>query len=163
MSIESPLDLLERLVSLASSAETQMTQALPKMAEAADNGNLVEAFEHHLEETEGQLERLGRAVDAIDGLRVKRVKDHVMAALIQDGEDLVEATEPGPVRDAALIGAAQKVEHYEIAAYGTICALADQLGFGEATDLFTHTLREEKATDQKLTDLADREVSKHAK
>jgi ferritin-like metal-binding protein YciE len=159
MQITTPEQLFERLLSFANSAEKQMTRNLPKLARASQNPELVKAFEHHLEETQAQLERIEQVADSIEGLRLKRIKDQVMASLIEDSDEIIEGTEPGPVRDAALIGAAQKVEHYEIAAYGTLCALAEQLGYLEAKDLLGETLEEEKSTDQKLTEVADLEVS----
>lgn len=157
MKITNAEQFFERLLSLAANAERQMTRALPKLARAADNPDLVAAFEHHLEETESQLERLEQAADAVEGLRLKRVKDHAMAALIEDGEEMIESTDKGPLRDAALIGAAQKVEHYEIAAYGTICALADQLGYTKAKEILAETL-----ADEKLTVLAEKDVNQQA-
>lgn len=162
MQINSAEELFQRLLSMANSAEKQMTRALPKLARAADNPDLVEAFEHHLEETQTQLERIDQAAETVEGLRLKRIKDHGMAALIEDGEEFVDAMEKGPLRDAALIGAAQKVEHYEIAAYGTISALADQLGHTKAKEILAETLAEEKSTDEKLTSMAKQEVNPQA-
>lgn len=85
-----------------------------------------------------------------------------MESLIEEGQELIESGEKGPVLDAGLIGAAQKVEHYEIAAYGTLCALAGQLGFTEAKNILAETLKEEKATDDKLTKLAEKDVNRKA-
>lgn len=162
MVIKDAKDLFVRLLSEVNSAEKQITRALPKMARAADDSNLVDAFKEHLEETQGQIERIEKAADTIPDIRVKRIKCYGMESLIEEGQELIEAGEKGPVLDAGLIGAAQKVEHYEIAAYGTLCALADQLGFTEAKNILAETLKEEKATDDKLTKLAKKDVNKKA-
>lgn len=135
------------------SAEKQLTRALPKMARAASDAKLAEAFTSHLEETRGQVERIDRIVDA-SGLRLKRIKCAAMEGLVEEGRDVIEEVEKGPVLDAALIAAAQKVEHYEIASYGTLCTFAKQLGQTEALTLLKETLAEEKAADEKLSTLA---------
>lgn len=139
------------------SAEKQITRALPKMARAATDEKLVAAFKDHLEETQGQIERLDKLVDATEGLRIKRIKCHALEGLVEEAQEIIEAVEAGPVRDAGLIGAAQKVEHYEIAAYGTLHAMAVKLGYKEAATLLAETLKEEKATDEKLTVIADKQ------
>ncbi len=162
MVIKNAQELFIRLLSEANSAEKQMTRALPKMARAADDQKLVEAFKEHLEETQGQLERIEQAADSIPEVRVKRLKCHAMESLIQEAEDLVDATEKGPVRDAGLIASAQKVEHFEIAAYGTLCELAEQLGHVQAKQLLAETLKEEKAADDKLSKLAKMDINKKA-
>ncbi|PTB20954.1 hypothetical protein C9I57_09485 [Trinickia symbiotica] len=144
------------------SAEKQLTRALAKLSRAAANAELSKAFETHLHETEGQIERIDKVVD-ICGVRLKRVKCVAMEGLIEEGQDLVDEIEKGPVLDAGLIGAAQKVEHYEIAAYGTLCALGKQLGREDAVKLLHETLEEEKATDQKLTQFAEQIGNPQAK
>ena len=136
------------------SAEKQLTKALPKMARAAQNPQLVTAFETHLEETNGQIDRIDQVVEAM-GIRLKRIKCAAMEGLVEEGKEIIESIEQGPLRDAALIGGAQKVEHYEIASYGTLAALAKQLGYKQALPLLLETLAEEKATDEKLTLLAE--------
>lgn len=136
------------------SAERQMTKALPRLAHAATNPELVQAFETHLEETQGQIERLDKVVELLD-IRLKRIKCAAMEGLVEESKEIIDAIPAGALRDAALIGGAQKVEHYEIAAYGTVCALAKQLGYTEALELLLETLEEEKATDSKLTLLAE--------
>lgn len=108
------------------------------------------------------MERLEKAADTIPDVRIKRIKCYGMESLIEEAQDLIESAEKGPVLDAGLIGAAQKVEHYEIAAYGTLCSLAEQLGYTEAKDILAETLKEEKATDDKLTQLAKKNVNKKA-
>lgn len=135
------------------SAEKQLTKALPKMARAATNPDLKAAFESHLQETQGQIERIDQVVETCQ-LKLKRVKCMAMEGLVEEGKEIIEEIEKGPVLDAALIGAAQKVEHYEIASYGTLAAFAKQLGQQEALKLLLETLQEEKATDEKLTALA---------
>jgi ferritin-like metal-binding protein YciE len=142
-------DLFIHELSDAYSAEKQMTRSLPKMAKAATDPQLVAAFERHLEETQGQVERIDRVAEVLD-LKLKRVKCQAMEGLVEEGKDLIDLMEKGPVLDAALIGAAQKVEHYEIASYTTLCLLADKLGYSEAVTLLKASLAEEEATDQKL-------------
>lgn len=136
------------------SAEKQLTKALPKLARAATNPALRAAFEAHLEETQGQVERIDRIVEKLD-LRLKRIKCAAMEGLVEEGKEVIDSIEAGPVRDAALIGGAQKVEHYEIASYGTLAAMAKQLGKTDALKLLLETLEEEKSTDEKLTLLAE--------
>ncbi|UYB52983.1 DUF892 family protein [Xanthomonas sp. AM6] len=136
------------------SAEKQLTKALPKLARASTNPALRAAFETHLEETQGQIERLDQIVEILD-LRLKRIKCAAMEGLVEEGKEVIETIEAGPVRDAALIGGAQKVEHYEIASYGTLAAMAKQLGKTDALKLLLETLEEEKSTDEKLTMLAE--------
>lgn len=151
-------DLFIHSLSDVYSAEKQLTRALPRLARAASNPELRSAFEQHLEETQGQIERIDRLVDAAD-LRLKRVKCVAMEGLVEEGREQIDEIEKGPVLDAALIGAAQKVEHYEIATYGTLCALAKQLGLQDAAKLLHETLNEEKATDEKLSELALKKVA----
>jgi ferritin-like metal-binding protein YciE len=136
------------------SAEKQLTKALPRLARAAAADELAAAFEAHLEETQGQIERIDQVVELL-GIRLKRIKCAAMEGLVEEGKDVIDSVEEGPLRDAALIGGAQKVEHYEIAAYGTLCALARQLGYADALSLLKETLEEEKATDETLTVLAE--------
>lgn len=135
------------------SAEKQMSKALPRMAKAVTNEQLAAAFEAHLEETQGQIERIEQVAETL-GIKLKRIKCEGMSGLVDEGKEVMEKVEEGPVRDAALIGAAQKVEHYEIAAYGTLCAMAKQLGYKDALRLLKVSLDEEKATDEKLSMLA---------
>jgi len=143
------------------SAETQLVKALPKMAKAASNPDLKAGFEEHLEETKVHVERLNEIGEMI-GKALKGHKCKGMEGLIEEGEDFISGDASDTVRDAALIGAAQRVEHYEMAAYGTAKALATQLGFEEAAELLDETLEEEKATDLKLTELAESVVNQEA-
>jgi len=161
MTVKTLEDLFVHSLSDVYSAEKQLTKALPKLARAATNPELSAAFTQHLEETRGQVERIDKVVE-VTGLRLKRIKCVAMEGLVEEGQEQIDEIESGPVLDAALIGAAQKVEHYEIAAYGTLCALAQQLGHNEAATLLKETLQEEKATDEKLSVLALQKVAKEA-
>lgn len=161
MTIKTISDLFIHSLSDIYSAEKQMTKSLPKLARAATNSDLSAAFLTHLEETRGQIGRLDQVVESC-GIRLKRVKCVAMEGLIEEGQELIGEIERGPVLDAGLIGAAQKVEHYEIAAYGSIIALAKQLGETHAVTFLLQTLKEEKATDEKLSLLAEEEAAAEA-
>lgn len=154
MPIKTVDDLFIHELSDMYSAEKQMTRSLPKMARASADPQLAAAFERHLEETQGQVERIDRIVE-LTGIKLKRLKCVAMEGLIEEAKDVIEEVEKGPVLDAALIGAAQKAEHYEIASYSTLIVLATKLGFTEAQKLLTESLDEEKATDEKLGSLAE--------
>lgn len=153
MTIKTLDDLFVHELSDTYSAEKQMAKALPRLARAAENPDLVTAFQSHLEETQGQIERIEQVVELV-GIKLKRIKCDAMEGLVEEGKEIIDSIDKGPVRDAALIAGAQKVEHYEIAAYGTLCAIARQLGHTQAAKVLNETLEEEKSTDQKLTDLA---------
>ncbi|QYD67895.1 ferritin-like domain-containing protein [Paraburkholderia edwinii] len=161
MTIKTISDLFIHSLSDIYSAEKQMTKSLPKLARAATNPDLSAAFLTHLDETRGQIERLDQVVESCE-IRLKRVKCVAMEGLVEEGQELIDGVERGPVLDAGLIGAAQKVEHYEIAAYGAIIALAKQLGETHAVTLLLQTLKEEKATDEKLSLLAEEEAAAEA-
>ncbi|CAG9243313.1 ferritin-like domain-containing protein [Paraburkholderia caribensis] len=120
-------DLFIHSLSDIYSAEKQMTRSLPKMARASANPDLKAAFERHLEETQGQIQRIDQIVEAT-GVKPKRIKCVAMEGLIEEGQEQIDEIEKGSVLDTALIAAAQKVEHYEIAAYGSLMALGKQLG-----------------------------------
>ena len=135
-------------------AEQQLTKALPKMAKAARNEELRQGFEMHLQETENQVQRLEQVVDAL-GESMKRKTCKAMKGLIEEGSEIMQEQKGSAALDAALIAAAQKVEHYEIASYGTLCAWAKQMGHHDAIDLLHESLEEEKATDDRLTQLAE--------
>jgi len=143
------------------SAEKQLVKALPKMAKGAGSQALREAIEHHLEETKGQVERLEK-VFAIVGKTARAEHCKGMEGLIAEGSDLLEEDGDAAVKDAALIGAAQRVEHYEIAGYGTARTLAELMGLEEAVQLLEASLDEEKAADEKLTEIALTEVNPQA-
>lgn len=139
------------------SAEKQLVKALPKMAKGAANEQLRSAFEEHLEQTKTHVERLEQIFSALGkAARAEHCKG--MEGLIEEGSELLEEDADATVKDAALIGAAQKVEHYEISGYGTARTLAELLGHKEAIELLQQTLDEEKETDQKLTQLAMSEL-----
>jgi ferritin-like metal-binding protein YciE len=131
------------------------------MARASTNPGLRSAFETHLEETQGQIERIDQVVEA-SGIKLKRIKCVAMEGLIEEGQEQIDEIEKGPVLDTALIAAAQKVEHYEIAAYGSLIALTKQLGETTAAKLLAETLKEEKATDEKLSLLAEEKQAAEA-
>ncbi|MCC4633148.1 MULTISPECIES: ferritin-like domain-containing protein [Xanthomonas] len=154
MAIKTVEELFIHELSDIYSAEKQLTKSLPRLARAATEPKLKSAFETHLEETQGQIERIDQVVDVL-GIKLKRIKCAAMEGLVEESREVIEEIEAGPVRDAALIGGAQKVEHYEIASYGTIAAMAKQLGYTDALPLLLATLEEEKATDEKLTLLAE--------
>ena len=135
------------------STERQLVAALPKLARAASNEQLTEALSHHLEETRGHVERLDRVFRGI-GARAPRTESAAMRGLVQEGERVIGARGDAAAKDAALIGAAQRVEHYEIAGYGTARTLAEQLGNDEARDLLQQTLDEESNADELLTKIA---------
>jgi ferritin-like metal-binding protein YciE len=151
-------DLFIHALSDVYSAEKQLTKALPRLARACTNPQLKEAFEIHLEETQGQIVRIDQVVE-LSEIKLKRVKCVAMEGLVEEGQEQIEEIEKGPILDAALIAAGQKVEHYEIATYGTLATLAKKLGYGDAAKLLLETLEEEKATDKKLTLLAQQEMS----
>jgi ferritin-like metal-binding protein YciE len=133
-------------------AENQLVKALPKMAKAAGSAELRSGFEEHLEQTKGHVERLETIFKKL-GENPKGKKCKGMEGLVEEGSEAIEEYE-GSVRDAALIGAAQRVEHYEIAGYGTVIALAQQLGEEGHAGMLKKTLEEEKETDAKLTALS---------
>jgi ferritin-like metal-binding protein YciE len=149
MAVKTIRELFIHELSDTYSAEKQMTRSLPKMARAASDEQLAQAFRDHLEETRGQVERIDQIVE-LTGLKLKRIKCAAMEGLVEEGNDLIDEIDKGPVLDVALIGAAQKVEHYEIASYTTLVLLATKLGFMDAVPLLEASLAEEKATDEKL-------------
>jgi ferritin-like metal-binding protein YciE len=134
-------------------AENQLVKALPKMAKAATSEDLSSGFEAHLEQTRGHIQRLEQIFKALDEKPTGK-KCKGMEGLIAEGQEMMGEDFDDDVMDAALISAAQRVEHYEIAAYGTVRTYAELLGEDEAVQLLEQTLEEEKETDQKLTDLA---------
>ena len=134
-------------------AESQLVKALPKMAKAASSDELRRGFEEHLEQTKGHVQRLEQIFQALDE-NPKGKKCKGMEGLLEEGSEVMQEDFEGALMDAAIIGAAQRVEHYEIAAYGTICAFAEELGESEQNSLLNQTLQEEKEADEKLTQLA---------
>lgn len=141
-------------------AEKHLTKALPKMAKAATSDELRTAIENHLSETENHVTRLENVFESI-GEKAVAKKCEAMAGLVKEGEEIVEETEKGTfTRDAGIISAAQKVEHYEIASYGTLKTLAGVLGYNDAVDLLEATLQEEKNADNLLTKVAEGGINK---
>jgi ferritin-like metal-binding protein YciE len=135
-------------------AEKQLIEALPEMAQAAYHEELQDAFTIHLEQTKKQKERLEKIF-----MRLRMDKEEetckAMEGLIEEGQKIIEEFEPSPVRDSALIIGAQKIEHYEIAAYGSLCELAEVLGYYKVADMLDRTLEEEEDTDMLLTEIAE--------
>ena len=135
------------------SAEKQLTAALKKMAKKAQNEELQKGFEEHLEQTNGHIERLEQVFKEI-GKQARAKKCEAMEGIVKEGESVMGEDAAPEVMDALLIACAQKVEHYEIATYGTLCTWAEQLGYAKAKKLLGDNLQEEEATDKKLTKLA---------
>ncbi|MFV9094772.1 ferritin-like domain-containing protein [Klebsiella aerogenes] len=162
MKIQTIEDIFIHLLSDTYSAEKQLTRALAKLSRASACEELQTAFSAHLEETQGHIERIDKLLEQNDQIRLKRMKCVAMEGLIEEANEVIEATEKNEIRDAALIAAAQKVEHYEIAAYGTLCTLAEQLGYKAAVKLLAETLEEEKDADMKLTGIAVGHVNQDA-
>jgi ferritin-like metal-binding protein YciE len=142
-------------------AEQQLTKALPKMARAAQSDELREGFEMHLDQTEQQISRLEQVAEIL-GESMKRKVCKAMKGLIEEGSEMMQEKKGSAAIDAALIAAAQKVEHYEIASYGTLCAWAKLMNHDEALELLHETLEEEKAADEKLTALAENSANLQA-
>lgn len=143
------------------SAEKQLAQALPKMRDKAVNSELRKAFDTHLNETKEQIKRLEQIFEKLDYAPTGE-KCEAMAGLIEEAEEVMETVETDEVLDAALIGAAQRVEHYEIAGYGTARTYAKRLGNDEAVRLLQQTLDEENKTDELLTQLAEKSANPQA-
>jgi ferritin-like metal-binding protein YciE len=162
MKIKSFEDLFHHELKDLYSAEKQLTKALPKMAKAATNADLKEAFESHLQETEGQLERLEKILGQL-GVSTARVeKCKAMEGLIEEGKEILEEDLDPQLLDAALICAAQRVEHYEIAGYGCARTFAQMLGHDDIVELLQATLDEEGNADKKLTEIAESFVNEEA-
>ncbi len=154
-------DLLHHELKDLYSAENQLVKALPKMAKAASNPELKAGFAEHLEQTKGHVARLDQIGKAL-GKQLTGHKCKAMEGLIEEGAELISEDADERVKDAGLIGAAQRVEHYEIAGYGTARTIAEQLGLSDVAQLLEQTLAEEKATDEKLTILAGSTVNPEA-
>jgi ferritin-like metal-binding protein YciE len=142
-------------------AEQRLVDALPKMADAAHNQTLKSAFQQHLRETENHVHRLERVFQSI-GRDAEGKTCYAMKGLITEGEETIDAGGDPDIKDAALIAAAQRVEHYEMAGYGTARAFAQRLGKHQAAQLLQDTLDEEEATDKKLTQLAESTINADA-
>jgi len=152
--------LVEELSDLLN-AEEQLIEALPQMAARASTPRLKAAFRSHLAETRGQRQRAAQALRQL-GEKASGKTCEAMKGLLEEGQELMEGAEPGALQDAMLITAAQKVEHYEIATYGTVATYAQVLGERGVARLMAQTLRQEKAADKKLTSIAEGSVNKRA-
>jgi ferritin-like metal-binding protein YciE len=142
-------------------AEKALVKALPKMAKKATSEELVAAIEKHLEETEEHVSRCEQIFKLL-GKEARGKKCEAMEGLISEAESIIEDTEEGVMRDAGIISAAQKVEHYEIASYGTLRTFAETLGMQEVAEILETTLNEEKMTDESLTELAVSNINQEA-
>src|SRR5689334_4836073 len=151
------MDMLKDLYS----AEKQLVKALPKMAKNSQSSDLQKAFQEHLKQTEGHVERIERIFSNMGGS--PRGKKCVgMEGLVEEGNELLQENVEPDVLDAGLIAAAQKVEHYEIASYGTVRTWAERLGYNDAAKLLQQTLDEESAANEKLTEIAETFVNMEA-
>ena len=147
-------DLFEQQIMDLYDAENRLIEALPKMAAAANSAELKQAFQSHLKETEQHLKRLEQVFAEV-GKSPKRETCAAMKGLVAEGDEMIKATAPPDVKDAALIAAAQRVEHYEMSGYGTARTFAQELGHSAAANLLQATLDEERAADKKLTSIAE--------
>jgi ferritin-like metal-binding protein YciE len=161
MFMETLMDLLEDELKDIYNAENQLIKSMPRLAKKATSDTLKEAFATHLEETKNQVARLEKAAEIL-GIKLRGKVCHAMQGLVEEGKEILEEDGHDNVIDAALIGAAQRVEHYEMAAYGTVIAIAKQLKQREVVDLLNQTLAEEKKTDALLTKISTGEVLKGA-
>jgi ferritin-like metal-binding protein YciE len=135
-------------------AEKAITKSMPELVEKVNSQELIDELSEHMETTIQQVSRIENVFEIL-GLKAEAEKCEAMEGLIEEAEDIVDELEEGPVRDAGIIAAAQKIEHYEIASYGTVRSFANLLGEFEAASLLEETLEEEKEADQRLTDLAE--------
>ncbi|HEX3350344.1 MAG TPA: ferritin-like domain-containing protein [Acetobacteraceae bacterium] len=142
-------------------AERQILKALPKMAKAAESPKLKQAFTQHRDETQGQVDRLQQVFEQL-GKRARGTTCEAIQGLIEEGEDVVNEFEQGPVRDAGLVACAQAVEHYEMARYGALIAWAKAAGQNDPVQLLQQTLDEEKRTDQLLNEIANSDINQKA-
>src|SRR6201996_1125566 len=154
-------DLFEDTLKDIYYAENKILKALPKMAKAAHSDELKAAFQKHLRETEGQVSRLEKVFKLID-VAPKGKKCEAIEGIIEEGAEIMKEFKGAPALDAGLISAAQAVEHYEMARYGTLKRWAEQMGRDDAVRLLNATLDEEKKTDETLTELADTMINDHA-
>jgi ferritin-like metal-binding protein YciE len=159
--LESMQDVFTNQLKDVLSAEKQLLKALPKMAKGAKSSKLAEAFEHHLTETERQVERIEQIFEHL-GKRAQAKHCHGMEGLIKEGDEALEAEGEDALVDTEIIAAAQRVEHYEIAAYGCLVEYSKLMGMDEVTGLLEESLEEEKSADRKLTEVNESEISANA-
>jgi ferritin-like metal-binding protein YciE len=157
MAMETLEDLLEEQLKDLFSAENQLLKALPKMAKRAASPKLKKAFEQHTEQTRQHVERLRDVAERLE-IKLSGKTCKAMEGLVKEGQEVLEEDGAGPLIDAALVAAAQRVEHYEISAYGTVRAMAEQLGEKQVAKLLQKTLDEESAADEKLTKISEGEL-----
>ncbi len=158
MTIETLRDLYVNEIRDLYDAETQITKALPKMIDKVSSEELKSALHEHLQVTNGQVGRLEQIFEML-GENAKARKCQGIRGIIDEGKDTMNDLEAGSIMDAGIIAAAQRVEHYEIAAYGTVCAYAKELGLEDQQNLLHETLEEEKEADDKLTQIAESVVN----
>jgi ferritin-like metal-binding protein YciE len=151
-------DLFEDTLKDIYYAEKQIVKALPKMAKKATSADLASAFTSHLEETEGQIQRLEEIFGILD-MPARGKKCPAIEGIIEEASEIIKEAEDDTVRDAGMLAAAQAVEHYEISRYGTLKSWAEKLELDDVAGLLDETLEEEKATDLKLTELAESEIN----
>jgi ferritin-like metal-binding protein YciE len=161
MRIETMEDLFVEQIQDLYDAEERLVKALPKMAEASTTSDLRNAFEEHLQQTRGQLQRLEQVFSEL-GKKASGETCEAMKGLIEEGEEIIDDIKQSPLRDAGLIAIANRVEHYEIAGYGTARTMAQSLGLTRAVSLLEQTLEEEKQADAKLTRIAEQKVNQEA-
>lgn len=161
MKINNLEELFEHTLEDIYYAEKQLLKALPKMAKASDSGDLQKAFTGHLKETEGHVQRLEQIFEMLDR-KPKATPCPAIKGILEEGEELMSDVADADTRDAAMIGAAQAVEHYEITRYGTLASWAKLLGKPDVATVLEKTLKEEHAADQKLTKLAESRLNKEA-
>ena len=154
MRIETLEQLLQDEIRDIYDAEKQLVKAIPKMAKAASSSELEEALKNHLEQTQGQVQRLEQVFEAL-GTKARGKTCAGMKGLIEEGQEAIGSEASGEMKDLAIIGAAQRVEHYEIAAYGTARTFAERLGNQDVVDLLQETLDEEKEADEKLSEISE--------
>ena len=154
-------DLLITKLQVLYDVENQLVKALPKMAKNASDSDLSASFEEHLKQTKGHVERLEKAFKLLD-IKPKKMKSEAIRGLVEDAEWVIENVQGDEALDANLIAAAQYVEHYEIAGYGSAQSWASEMGHAEVSDLLQETLDEEKAADKKLNDLATSKINEKA-
>lgn len=154
-------DLLVMKLQALYFGEKELTKAIPQLVEAATDEDLKMAFHSHLKETEGHVQRLNQAFEQLDA-KAEPMETEALEGLVNDTKWCIDNIESGKILDAALIGAAQYVEHYEMAGYGTAATWAEQLGEMEVKNILSETLEEEKSADEKLTALAEIKVNEQA-
>ncbi|MCL4401320.1 MAG: ferritin-like domain-containing protein [Acidobacteria bacterium] len=161
MAIENMEDLFVTQIKDLYDAEKQLIKALPKMAKASSSERLREAFQEHLEQTRGHVERLERIFAQL-GQRPSGETCEAMEGLVEEGEEIVDEIDQSPLRDAGLIAAGNRVEHYEMAGYGSARTFAEMLGHSQAATLLEQTLQEERRADEKLTKIGEEMVNREA-